>query len=96
MFLSNYRGWVVVASLIVCISTWIAVERTKLGIYPRVATENPVLVQAFGINVPRMITLIHAFGVVRTRSRFCHAARWSASLTFFTSRRCIMRCWASS
>ncbi|PWC50350.1 ABC transporter permease, partial [Azospirillum sp. TSA6c] len=63
MFLPNYRGWVVVASLIVCISTWIAIEKTKLGAYLRAATENPVLVQAFGINVPRMITLTYAFGV---------------------------------
>jgi branched-chain amino acid transport system permease protein len=63
MFLPNYRGWVVVASLIVCISTWIAIEKTKLGAYLRAATENPVLVQAFGINVPRMVTLTYAFGV---------------------------------
>ena len=63
MFLPNYRGWVVVASLIVCLSTWIAIEKTKLGAYLRAATENPVLVQAFGINVPRMVTLTYAFGV---------------------------------
>ena len=63
MFLPNYRAWVVVASLIVCISTWIAIEKTKLGAYLRAATENPVLVQAFGINVPRMVTLTYAFGV---------------------------------
>lgn len=63
MFLPNYRGWVVVASLVVCLSTWIAIEKTKLGAYLRAATENPVLVQAFGINVPRMVTLTYAFGV---------------------------------
>jgi branched-chain amino acid transport system permease protein len=63
MFLPNYRAWVVVASLIVCVSTWVAIEKTKLGAYLRAATENPVLVQAFGINVPRMVTLTYAFGV---------------------------------
>ncbi|MBL0918421.1 MAG: branched-chain amino acid ABC transporter permease [Hydrogenophaga sp.] len=63
MFLPNYRGWVVVASLIVCLSTWFVIERTKLGAYLRAATENPTLVQGFGINVPRMITLTYGFGV---------------------------------
>ena len=63
MFLPNYRGWVVAASLIVCLATWYAIERTKLGAYLRAATENPVLVQAFGINVPRMVTLTYGFGV---------------------------------
>jgi len=63
MFLPNYRGWVIVASLIVCLSTWYVIERTKLGAYLRAATENPQLVQAFGINVPRMITLTYGFGV---------------------------------
>lgn len=63
MFLPNYRGWVVVASLIVCFGTWYAIERTKLGAYLRAATENPVLVQAFGVNVPRMLTLTYALGV---------------------------------
>ncbi|NYZ12007.1 branched-chain amino acid ABC transporter permease [Azospirillum sp. RWY-5-1] len=63
MFLPNYRGWVVVASLVVCLGTWYAIERTRLGAYLRAATENPVLVQAFGINVPRMITLTYGFGV---------------------------------
>ncbi|MEO3432237.1 branched-chain amino acid ABC transporter permease [Inquilinus sp. CAU 1745] len=63
MFLPNYRGWVVVVSLVVCFSTWYAIERTKLGSYLRAATENPALVQAFGINVPRMITLTYGFGV---------------------------------
>jgi branched-chain amino acid transport system permease protein len=62
MFLPNYRGWVVVASLIVCISTWLVIEKTKLGSYLRAGTENPSLVQAFGINVPRMITLTYGFG----------------------------------
>ena len=63
MFLPNYRGWVIVASLVVCISTWFVIEKTKLGSYLRAATENPALVQAFGINVPRMITLTYGFGV---------------------------------
>ena len=63
MFLPNYRGWVVVASLIVCLGTWFVIEKTKLGAYLRAATENPTLVGAFGINVPRMITLTYGFGV---------------------------------
>jgi branched-chain amino acid transport system permease protein len=63
MFLPNYRAWVIVASLIVCIATWFVIERTRLGAYLRAATENPALVQAFGINVPRMITLTYGFGV---------------------------------
>ena len=63
MFLPVYRGWVVIASLIICFGTWFVIERTKLGSYLRAATENPKLVQAFGINVPRMITLTYGFGV---------------------------------
>ena len=63
MFLPNYRTWVIVASFTVCISTWFVIERTKLGSYLRAATENPELVGAFGINVPRMITLTYGFGV---------------------------------
>jgi branched-chain amino acid transport system permease protein len=63
MFLPNYRAWVVVFSLIVCLTTWFVIERTKLGSYLRAATENPALVRAFGINVPRMITLTYGFGV---------------------------------
>jgi branched-chain amino acid transport system permease protein len=63
MFLPNYRAWVIVASLAVCLGTWFVIERTKLGSYLRAATENPALVQAFGINVPRMITLTYGFGV---------------------------------
>ncbi len=63
MFLPNYRAWVVVASLAVCFGTWFVIERTKLGSYLRAATENPALVQAFGVNVPRMITLTYGFGV---------------------------------
>jgi branched-chain amino acid transport system permease protein len=63
MFLPNYRAWVIVASLVVCLVTWYVIERTKLGSYLRAATENPALVQAFGINVPRMITLTYGFGV---------------------------------
>ena len=63
MFLPNYRAWVIVASLVVCLATWFVIEKTKLGSYLRAATENPALVQAFGINVPRMITLTYGFGV---------------------------------
>jgi len=63
MFLPNYRAWVVVASLAVCLATWFVIEKTKLGAYLRAATENPTLVGAFGINVPRMITLTYGFGV---------------------------------
>jgi len=63
MFLPKYRAWVIVASLIVCVGTWFVIERTKLGAYLRAATENPALVQAFGINVPRMVTLTYGFGV---------------------------------
>ncbi|HEY6753458.1 MAG TPA: branched-chain amino acid ABC transporter permease [Pseudolabrys sp.] len=63
MFLPNYRAWVIAASLCVCIGTWFVIERTRLGAYLRAATENPTLVRAFGINVPRMITLTYGFGV---------------------------------
>src|SRR5581483_444843 len=63
MFLPNYRAWVVAFSLVVCFGTWFVIERTKLGAYLRAATENPTLVRAFGINVPRMITLTYGFGV---------------------------------
>ncbi len=63
MFLPNYRAWVIVFSLATCLATWYVIERTKLGSYLRAATENPALVQAFGINVPRMITLTYGFGV---------------------------------
>jgi branched-chain amino acid transport system permease protein len=63
MFLPWYRAWVVVISLVVCLATWFLIERTKLGSYLRAATERPDLVQAFGINVPRMITLTYGFGV---------------------------------
>jgi branched-chain amino acid transport system permease protein len=63
MFLPNYRAWVVAFSLTVCLVTWFVIERTKLGSYLRAATENPTLVRAFGINVPRMITLTYGFGV---------------------------------
>lgn len=63
MFLPNYRAWVIVASLIVCFGTWFTIEKTRLGSYLRAATENPTLVRAFGINVPRMITLTYGFGV---------------------------------
>jgi branched-chain amino acid transport system permease protein len=63
MFLPTYRGFVVVAALVICLVTWYAIERTKLGAYLRAATENPTLVRAFGINVPRMITLTYGLGV---------------------------------
>jgi branched-chain amino acid transport system permease protein len=63
MFLPNYRAWVIAFSLLVCLSTWFAIERTRLGSYLRAATENPALVRAFGINVPRMVTLTYGFGV---------------------------------
>jgi branched-chain amino acid transport system permease protein len=63
MFLPNYRAWVVVASLVVCFATWFIIEKTRLGAYLRAATENPTLVQAFGINVPRLVMLTYGFGV---------------------------------
>src|ERR1700719_989804 len=63
MYLPIYRGWVVVFSLVVCLLTWYLIERTRLGAYLRAATENPTLVRAFGINVPRMITITYGFGV---------------------------------
>ena len=63
MFLPNFRAWVIVASLTVCFGTWFVIERTRLGANLRAATENPALVRAFGINVPRMITLTYGFGV---------------------------------
>src|SRR5712691_9883080 len=63
MFLPNYRAWVICCSLVVCLGTWFIIERTRLGAYLRAATENPTLVRAFGINVPRMITLTYGFGV---------------------------------
>ena len=63
MFLPTYRAWVIVFSLAVCLGTWYVIERTKLGSYLRAATENPALVRAFGVNVPRMITLTYGFGV---------------------------------
>jgi branched-chain amino acid transport system permease protein len=63
MFLPNYRAWVIVASLAICFGTWFVIERTKLGSYLRAATENPSIVQAFGINVPRMVSLTYGFGV---------------------------------
>jgi branched-chain amino acid transport system permease protein len=62
MFLPNYRGWVVLASLIVCFGTWALVEKTRLGSYLRAATENPRLVQAFGVNVPLLLTLTYGLG----------------------------------
>ncbi|CAM5773231.1 branched-chain amino acid ABC transporter permease [Bosea minatitlanensis] len=63
MFLPNYRAWVIVASLAVCLATWFLIEKTRLGAYLRAATENPTLTQAFGINVPLLVTLTYGFGV---------------------------------
>lgn len=63
MFLPFYRGWVVALSIVVCVATWYAIEKTRLGSYLRAATENPKLVQAFGINVPVMITMTYGTGV---------------------------------
>lgn len=63
MYLPNYRAWVVLASLIVCFATWFVIEKTKLGAYLRAGTENSKLVEAFGINVPLMVTLTYGFGV---------------------------------
>ncbi len=63
MILPNYRAWVVLASLIVCLITWFVIERTRLGAYLRAGTENAKLTQAFGINVPLMVTLTYGFGV---------------------------------
>jgi branched-chain amino acid transport system permease protein len=63
MVLPNYRAWVVVASLTVCFATWFMIEKTKLGAYLRAGTENPKLVEAFGVNVPLMVTLTYGFGV---------------------------------
>jgi branched-chain amino acid transport system permease protein len=63
MFLPNYRGWVVVAAAVVCLATWAIIEKTPLGATLRAATENAPLVQAFGVNVPRLITLTYGGGV---------------------------------
>jgi branched-chain amino acid transport system permease protein len=63
MYMPNYRGWVIVAAAVVCLATWIVIEKTPLGARLRAATENPGLVRAFGVNVPRMISLTYAGGV---------------------------------
>ncbi len=63
MMLPNYRAWVVAASLVVCLATWYVIEKTRLGAYLRAGTENPKMVEAFGINVPLMVTLTYGFGV---------------------------------
>lgn len=62
MRLPNYRAWVVFASMAVCLSTWYGIERTRLGAYLRAGTENPGMVQAFGINLPLIVTLTYGFG----------------------------------
>jgi branched-chain amino acid transport system permease protein len=71
MVLPNYRAWVVVASLVVCFATWYVIEKTRLGAYLRAGTENPRLVEAFGVNVPLMITLTYAFGARSRPSPAC-------------------------
>ncbi|MTW11928.1 branched-chain amino acid ABC transporter permease [Pseudoduganella eburnea] len=63
MVMPNYRAWVVLASMVVCLGTWFVIEKTKLGAYLRAGTENPKLVEAFGVNVPLMVTLTYGFGV---------------------------------
>ncbi len=63
MMLPNYRAWVVAASLVVCLLTWFVIEKTRLGAYLRAGTENPKMVEAFGVNVPLMVTLTYGFGV---------------------------------
>ena len=63
MYLPKYRVWVVAGSLVVCLATWLAIEKTRLGAYLRAATENPMLVRTFGINVPRMVMLTYGLGV---------------------------------
>lgn len=63
MYLPNYRAWIIIASVIVCFSTWWMIEKTKLGAYLRAGTENPEMMQAFGINVPLIVTLTFGFGV---------------------------------
>lgn len=63
MFLPYYRAWIITASVLACLATWVAIERTRLGAYLRAATEEPHLVRTFGINVPRMVTLTYGFGV---------------------------------
>ncbi len=63
MILPNYRAWVVLASLVVCLLTWFVIEKTRLGAYLRAGTENPKMVEAFGVNVPLMVTLTYGFGV---------------------------------
>ena len=63
MMLPIYRAWVVLASLVVCLATWFVIEKTRLGAYLRAGTENPRMVEAFGINVPLMVTLTYGFGV---------------------------------
>jgi branched-chain amino acid transport system permease protein len=77
MHLPKYRAWVIVISLIVCFATWFVIERTKLGSYLRAGTENPRLVQAFGVNVPLMITLTYGFGVALAASRRARGADYS-------------------
>jgi branched-chain amino acid transport system permease protein len=62
MYLPVYRGWVIAASLLICGATWLVIEKTKIGMHLRASTEKPVLVQAFGINVPLLVTMTYAVG----------------------------------
>src|SRR5688500_3822974 len=90
MFLPNYRAWVIFASLAVCLGTWFVIERTRLGAYLRAATENPSLVRAFGVNVPRMITLACGFGVGRAALAGVRAAPISTVAPQMGSERIIV------
>ena len=74
MFLPYYRAWVVVASLVTCLATWVLIEKTSLGAHLRAATEKPELTQALGINVPRLVTLTYAFGAGLAALAGCLAA----------------------
>jgi len=103
MFLPNYRAWIIGASLVVCLSTWFVIERTRLGAYLRAATENPQLVQAFGVNVPRMITLTYGFGVALAALAGVMAApvyqvsrRWAPTSSSSSSRSSSSAAWARS
>src|SRR5467141_2764905 len=97
MFLPTYRAWVIVFSLAVCLATWYVIERTRLGSSLRAATENPALVQAFGINVPRMITLTYGFGVALAALAGVLAAPTSSSSSSpWSSSAASARSWAPS
>jgi len=80
MMLPNYRVWVVLASLTVCFATWFVIEKTRLGAYLRAGTENPRLVEAFGVNVPVMITLTMPSVPRSPRLRACSLRLFTKSL----------------